>query len=542
MAQVFDVSDNSLASIEGIVSPLIESMDALAERLETSSEQNKKTGKKQNDSRQKTTSALNHLSFNIPGMGGTRLFGAGSFLDAVNKQETVMGKLTVGFGQMAVAVYAATEGLRALGRSLGGVTSGQALSTGIGALLQTVRGSPEGLRLRGMGSMIRAQGAFSGEFGGMLSTGAMGRQTDMANDLGISVQELTQLQRVFQTMTPDIRNSVDSFKESGITGRVAAKEMVKASDAIALAGDDFNEFIKDGIVNSKKLGFEFMKIHKQLTGFTMDFEGTVSSFSQLRAVLPGFATDFGQLMTTALSGNQEEYIEQLRTGLAGAGITSASDLNLQQGAILSQATGFSPAEIDRLLKGEDVMLETVDLDTTRNSLLGEIITAITFGTGAIVTNIVLASRAGKLTGLFGGPAGPLTKAGRPDMRFAANRVTGLARFAPWLARGAVGALGMTGVGALALGAGLAGYAGYRHYKNKKANDFILRDGELIDINNNDLIGVLPQNAGGSGGAAMRRQTEAINKLARVMSGPQEINLKNWRQAERSAMDASIREA
>ena len=64
----------------------------------------------------------------------------------------------------------------------------------------------------------------------------------------------------------------------------------------------------------------------------------------------------------------------------------------------------------------------------------------------------------------------------------------------------------------------------------------------IDINNNDLIGVLPQNAGGSGGAAMRRQTEAINKLARVMSGPQEINLKNWRQAERSAMDASIREA
>ena len=66
--------------------------------------------------------------------------------------------------------------------------------------------------------------------------------------------------------------------------------------------------------------------------------------------------------------------------------------------------------------------------------------------------------------------------------------------------------------------------------------------EIIDINNNDLIGVLPQNAGGSGGAAMRRQTEAINKLARVMSGPQEINLKNWRQAERSAMDASIREA
>ena len=123
---------------------------------------------------------------------------------------------------------------------------------GIGALLQTIGGSPEGLRLRNPMSVIRAQGAFSGEFGGMLSTGAMGRQTDMASDLGITLQELTQLQRVFQTMTPDIRNSVDSFKESGITGRVAAKEMVKASDAIALAGDDFNEFIKDGIVNSKK--------------------------------------------------------------------------------------------------------------------------------------------------------------------------------------------------------------------------------------------------------------------------------------------------
>ena len=41
---------------------------------------------------------------------------------------------------------------------------------------------------------------------------------------------------------------------------------------------------------------------------------------------------------------------------------------------------------------------------------------------------------------------------------------------------------------------------------------------------------------------MKKQTQAINNLARVMSGPQEINLKNWRQAERSAMDASIREA
>ena len=76
MAQVFDVSDNSLASIESIVSPLVETMEALTERLETTTETNKKTGKKQNASRQKTTSALNHLSFNIPGMGGTRLFGA----------------------------------------------------------------------------------------------------------------------------------------------------------------------------------------------------------------------------------------------------------------------------------------------------------------------------------------------------------------------------------------------------------------------------------------------------------------------------------
>ena len=41
---------------------------------------------------------------------------------------------------------------------------------------------------------------------------------------------------------------------------------------------------------------------------------------------------------------------------------------------------------------------------------------------------------------------------------------------------------------------------------------------------------------------MKKQTQAIERLARVMSGPQEINLKNWRQAERSAMDASIREA
>jgi hypothetical protein len=102
----------------------------------------------------------------------------------------------------------------------------------------------------------------------------------------------------------------------------------------------------------------------------MDFEGTVSGFSELRAVIPGMATDFGQLLTTAMTGTTDEYIEQIRSSLLGAGIGSASDLNRQQAALLEKATGFSSDQIDRILKGEDLNADVqTDLNKKRNWLL-----------------------------------------------------------------------------------------------------------------------------------------------------------------------------
>ena len=565
MAQL-EISQSSIAALEGIVQPLRDDILGLGETLKTVGKQTKKSSGKDKKDKQKAdksfldkwSGGLDQISLGLP--GGARLFGLGKFLNAINRAETPLGKLGVGFTQLSIAVYGAVEGLRALGRRLGGVTADQALGMTVGMLGQTIRGG----RIRGIGSMMQAQTAFSGEFGGALSSGAVGKQADIANDLGISIQELTELQRVFQTLTPDIRNSVNAFKESGITGRVAAKEMVKASDAIALAGDNFNEYIKDGIVNAKKLGYEFMQVHNKLTGFSMDFEGTVSSFSQLRAVIPGFATDFGQLMTTALTGSPDEYVEMIREGLVGAGITSASDMNRQQAALLQQATGFSAAQIDRLLKGEDVELETVDLDTDRNSLLTKILAAVSIGLG-IISMKAGASMWGKAAGVAAAVGDPnqyeLGLGGAGKAGKGVKSVGKFAKFLRVIPKLAGAAAFIPGVGLVATGALLAGGMAINHFANKKANDFMIKDGEFIDINDRDMVGMLPkgqslssaglnsqQAAYGGGFSArmdsmeMKKQTQAINNLARVMSGPQEINLKNWRQAERSAMDASIREA
>jgi hypothetical protein len=231
----------------------------------------------------------------------------------------------------------------------------------------------------------------------------------------------------------------------------------------------------------------------------------------------------------------------------GAGIGSATDLNRQQAALLEKATGFSSDQIDRILAGESLNAET-EQDLTKK---GHLLQVLQMGImGGILG--VLGSVLGALTGGISIAAG-LTGAG-----------IGLAA-----------GFAVTGAGVL--------------------NDaYITKEGKTIPFSEDDNILLTKSDLGRDAQTdrlekqksivaqlgrpeiqksrdpgpemqksrdaqmdgpemqksrvaqmdrlEMQKQTQAINNLVRVMSGPQTINLKNWREAERSAMDASIREA
>jgi hypothetical protein len=263
--------------------------------------------------------------------------------------------------------------------------------------------------------ILETQGALAQETGQLATSGSALELTKVAQSYGLTAKQLVGLERTLQSNALSASDALDAFKEQGIVSGVASEELTKNAGAVARAGSKFNEFIVQGIKNAKRLGLEFGKIEQTLTGFSMDFEGTVESFAQTRALIPGMATDFSELMSVALNGSTDDLINIVRRDLQGAGIASVSQLNRAQLASLEQSTGFTTDQIDRILNNEDINFNAqVDLDTNRNHLLKGIIIALAAIGGAIVGAIALAfpwSAAGALVGggaavaaLYGVPA------------------------------------------------------------------------------------------------------------------------------------------
>jgi len=297
----------------------------------------------------------------------------------------------------------------------------------------------------------------------------------VVTDFGITTNQMAKLERVFQSTAMGSREAMQSFAEVGILGQTAATELATNAGAVARAGDNFNKFIRDGIKHAKQLGLEFSKMESTLTGFTMDFEGTVSSFSELRAVIPGMATDFGQLLTTAMTGTTDEYIDQIRSSLLGAGIGSASDLNRLQAAQLEKATGFSADQIDRILKGESLDAD-IQQDLTKK------------------TNYLLILQMGILGSILGA-----TIAGVQGWMKAAGALVG-----------AKAGLAI-GFGATVLSAAHGGVD----------DAFISKEGEVTKINDNDDILLSKSGFGGDSSAVIA----ALGRIESALSRRQLIDLR-----------------
>ena len=454
------------------------------------------------------TSILNRLTVGVG--GGARAFGLGSTIQDIGKLFTGSGKavstltkLSFGFGAAASAAVGMTAAFNKFAQQLGGITPGQAFEQLIGNIGQSISGIFRGRILNPLEG-IKIQGAFAQEFGGLISPQAAALLQEAGQDLGLNVGQLVKLERVLQGTGRESRATINEFTRIGVNAGVAVEELAKNGTAVARAGSNFNSFIVEGIKNAKRLGLEFGKIEQTLTGFATDFEGTVEGFANLRAVIPGFATDFNQLFSTALYGSTDDFIEQMRGGLLGAGITDISQLNRLQVAQLEKTTGFTGEQLNRILKGQEAGLTFAqELDTTRNSLLKYILAAMGAVLGAIVGLSIV------------------TATGTSGISFGASLL----------------ALGAT-LGGAAVGGGL-GYGAGRGMET--VDDAIIQNGKIIGTNPADTIIATktPEQLGTQQVSVNMSNLESkMDKL--VMSMEQQLNVfRNGMFVEMRDMDKAI---
>jgi hypothetical protein len=349
---------------------------------------------------------LNQLSLPLP--GGARIFGVGTLIqDVFSKNIKGINKFTSVIGLAAATALTMNRAFVAFSKELG-TTPGQAARIYASAVGSSITTALTTGRILTPGDITSIQSAISQEFGSIISTELATQFAAAAQDLGITVDEFVKLERTLQGTGRGTRETIDRFRRVGINGRVAAQELNKNATAVARAGGEFNSFIVEGIKNAKKLGLEFSQIEKTLTGFATDFEGTVDSFANLRAVLPGFSADFNELFSTALYGSTDDYVELIRNGLLGSGVSDISQLNRLQVAQLEKTTGFTGDQLGRILAGQDAgMTMAESLDTERNSLLTSILGAIGALTGASLAGGIsrsMATAASTRVGALGGTA------------------------------------------------------------------------------------------------------------------------------------------
>jgi hypothetical protein len=322
--------------------------------------------------------------------------------DKIDKTKTFVKGLGLAITTIGLVVGALSrfrDALVQISQQLGGVSVGKALEERIAAFINSLS---TGFTVSSQ-RILETQGALAQEFGRLSTSGSALDLTKVAQSYGLTAQQLVGLERTLQSNALSASDALDAFREQGIVSGVAAEEINKNMAAVARAGDKFNEFIVEGIANAKRLGLEFGKIEQTLTGFATNFEGTVESFAQARALIPGFATDFSELFSVALDGSTDDLINIVREDLQGAGITSASELNRAALSNLEQATGFTADQIDRILANEDINFDAqMDLDANRNFLLKGIIVALATVGGAIVGTIIGLGTG--LTGIAGGTA------------------------------------------------------------------------------------------------------------------------------------------
>jgi len=326
----------------------------------------------------------------------------------------------------------------------------------------------------------------SKEFGGLsdVSLKTQFRTNVIAKNLGIGAGEAASLTGQFarlndgsaETAQNLIQSTKNLAQQNGLVPADVMADVANSSEEFALFGKEGGTNIAEAAIAAGKLGVSMGQI-SGIADNLLDFESSINAELELGAML-GKNINLDRARALAMEGDMGGMVRETLSALGG--IEQFNQMDYFSKKKTADLLGVSVAEFQKMAanadklgkNGEIIPTQYEDALNNMKAFGGQLLTGVqTLGSMAVAAGQMgfslkdgLASMkgmgglGGKIGKIFGGgakAAGPLTKAGAPDMRFNANK-------------GLVKSAGGGGIGGMmkGMGGGLKGMAsGFAAFAN-----------------------------------------------------------------------------
>jgi len=434
---------------------LIQSLEAQAAEAENISMATK-FQKKQMEQTYEATQKLNEVFQSIGGVFRTLVSSAGGFV-----------------GTLAIGGAAAGKKLLDTSYQLGGslLDTSNIATTLFGTVFEDAVGTTKNL---------------SKEFGGLsdVSLKTQFRTNVIAKNLGIGAGEAASLTGQFarlndgsaETAQNLIQSTKNLAQQNGLVPADVMADVANSAEEFALFGKEGGTNIAEAAIAAGKLGVSMGQI-SGIADNLLDFESSINAELELGAML-GKNINLDRARALAMEGDMGGMVRETLSALGG--IEQFNQMDYFSKKKTADLLGVSVAEFQKMAanadklgkNGEILPTQYENIANTAKAFGGQLLTGVqTLGSMAVAAGQMgfslkdgLASMkgmgglGGKIGKIFGGgakAAGPLTKAGAPDMRFNANK-------------GLVKSAGGGGIGGMmkGMGGGLKGMAsGFAAFAN-----------------------------------------------------------------------------
>ena len=426
---------------------------------------------------------------------------ASSLANLTEKQKVFLQKQKDIYAGIKDTIGGILETASLLSSTVGGVLGGALIGAGMAGkeLLHTMHdfggsiGKTNLIATNLFGKVLGtdAVGAMKGlskEFGGLSDTSlkTQFRTNVIAKNLNLSTSEAASLTGQFARLndgsTETAQNLIDSTRslaeQNGLVPTDLMADVANSAEQFALFGKDGGKNIAEAAVAAGKLGVGMAQI-SGIADNLLDFESSINAELELGAML-GKNINLDKARALAMEGDLGGMVRETLSSLGG--IDEFNKMDYFSKKKTAELLGVSVSEFqkmaanaDKLGKNGELMVSEYDKLYNTSKAFGSTIMSGIQGLGGMAVaagqmgfNLKdglssmkgMGGLSGKIGKLFGGgakAAGPLTKAGKPDMRFGANKGGGLVKKA-----------GGGGIGGMmkGMGAGMKGMAkGFAAFAN-----------------------------------------------------------------------------
>ena len=412
----------ALGEIEGISAEIVENVDAQFGKAQQISEMTEKQQKFLNkqlevydgikDTIGGVLETASLLTSTLGGVMGIATIGAGKFLGKLGETRSQLGGISeVGTTALSFIDDNAVANATELGNQFGGIKNVSA-------------------ELQASTSVISTNMGISGTEAASL-LGDFSRLNDGSSETALNL----------------VKSSQEFAKQNGIIPSALMADLAGSAEAFAEYGDEGGKNLIKAGVAARKMGVSL----KTMTGISdnlLDFETSITAELELGAML-GKNINLDRARALAYAGKTTEATQETLKALGGVDAFNKMDIFSKRKT--AQLLGISVSELSKMVSGQEDAAKLAGTMEEKFGLAGEAVSAgmnkylgttvegiggVLIATGQMGGGLKTIGDTAKgafkmVAKLFAkkklvDSAGPLTKAGLPDMRFKANKGGGIA--------------------------------------------------------------------------------------------------------------------